>query len=83
MKENRQVVYDIYEKITGKSGLEWADICEKNGLACHPDTLRKAGLGIKMAADAGVIDFSEDDTQSEYDRLYVAKKKILRSAQGV
>lgn len=40
----------------------------------HPDTLRKAGVGIKMAADAGML--SVTDTKSNYAEQYIAKKQF-------
>lgn len=74
-KETRKLVLDIYEKVIGQSDLDWAEICAKNNLDCHPDTLRKAGNGIKLAADAGVIDFRDHDGDG-YDELYKNKVKF-------
>ena len=63
MKENKNLIFDIYEKVTGRSDKDWAEICNLNDLECHPDTLRKAGVGIKMAAEAGVLNFENACTR--------------------
>ena len=70
---NRNIVYDVYEKAVGLSELDWAEICKKHSLQCHPDSLRKAGVGIKMAAEAGVLDFSTPEMK-EYNETYKAKQ---------
>lgn len=72
---NRNIVYDVYEKTVGLSDLEWSEICSKYNLQCHPDSLRKAGVGIKMAADAGVLDFSTPEMKG-YDEVYKEKQKF-------
>lgn len=64
MKENKQLIFDIFEKVNGRSDLDWSEIRENHGLDCHPDTLRKAAVGIKMAADAGVLNFNKADTSA-------------------
>lgn len=72
---NRNIVYDVYEKTVGLSDLEWSEICSKYNLQCHPDSLRKAGVGIKMAAEAGVLDFSTPEMKG-YDEVYKEKQKF-------
>ena len=72
---NREIVYDIYEKASGLSDMDWSEICEKHNLQCHPDTLRKAGVGIRLAAEAGVLDFSTPEMK-EYDEIYKEKQKF-------
>lgn len=75
MSENKDLIFDIYEKVTGLSDLDWAEIRIKHGLDCHPETLRKAGVGIKMASEAGVLNFDEASTEA-YADLYKAKKQF-------
>lgn len=75
MKENKELIFDIFEKINGKSDLDWSEIREVHGLDCHPDTLRKAAVGIKMAADAGVLNFEKADT-SAYAEAQIAKRQF-------
>lgn len=72
---NKELIHDIYDKITGISDLDWIEIVEKNKLDCHPDTLRKAGVGIKMAAEAGVLNLYNSSSNA-YDDLYKAKKQF-------
>ena len=72
-KDIRNIVYDVYEKAMGLSEFEWEDICKKYDLQCHPDTLRKAGVGIKLAAEAGALDFSSPEMR-EYDKTYKQKQ---------
>ena len=77
MKENKELIFDIFEKVNGKSDLDWSEIRENHGLDCHPDTLRKAAVGIKMAADAGVLNF-EKGVYKKYENTLkktIAKKK--------
>lgn len=75
MKENKKLIFDIFEKVNGKSDLDWSEIREAHGLDCHPDTLRKAAVGIKMAADAGVLNFEKADTSS-YAEVQIAKRQF-------
>ena len=72
---DRNIIYDVYEKAIGMSELDWADICKKHDLQCHPDTLRKAGVGIRLAAEAGVLDFSSPEMK-DYDEIYKEKQKF-------
>lgn len=72
---NRDIVYDVYEKAVGLSELDWAEICAKHNLQCHPDSLRKAGVGVKMAAEAGVLDFSTPGMK-EYNETYIQKQQF-------
>lgn len=72
---NREIIFDIYEKAIGLSEMEWTEICEKHKLQCHPDTLRKAGVGIRLAAEAGVLDFGSKEMK-EYDEIYKQKQQF-------
>lgn len=54
----KELIFDIFEKVSNRSDLDWIEIRDKHGLDCHPDTLRKAGVGIKMAAEAGALSFN-------------------------
>ena len=72
---NREIIYDVYEKAVGLSELDWAEICEKHNLQCHPDSLRKAGVGIRMAAEAGVLNFDTPE-MTDYNEAYKEKQKF-------
>ena len=54
-EEKSDLVYDIYKKKTGELDDEWADIVENYDLDMSGETLRKAGVGVKLAYDAGVV----------------------------
>lgn len=75
MKESKKLIFDIYEKINGQSDMDWGEIREAHRLDCHPDTLRKAAVGIKMAADAGCLNFDKADT-SAYAEAQIAKRQF-------
>lgn len=75
MEQNKELIHDIYDKVFGLADLDWSEICAKHSLACHSDTLRKAGYGIKMAAEAGVLNFASNDMES-YNEIFKAKKQF-------
>lgn len=72
---DKELIFDIYEKVSSRSDLDWVEIRDRHNLDCHPDTLRKAGVGIKMAAEAGALSF-KDDKDNSYDEIYKAKKQF-------
>lgn len=53
--EKQDLVYDIVRKKTGELADEWADIVTTYDLDMSGDTLRKAGVGVKLAYDAGIL----------------------------
>lgn len=64
----KELVRDIYDKVVlGDNEMEWLDICDKHGSPCHPDTLRKAGVGIKMCAEAGCLNFNQIEANGAWD----------------
>lgn len=75
MKEEKKLIFDILEKVKGRSDMDWAEIRDAYSMDCHPDTLRKASVGIKMAADAGCLDFDKADV-NDYAEIYIAKKQF-------
>lgn len=75
MKENKELIFDIYEKVCGKSDLDWVEIRDKHDLDCHIDTLRKSGAGIKLASEAGCLNFEKASTDA-YAEVYKAKKQF-------
>lgn len=75
MKEEKKLIFDILEKVKGRSDMDWVEIRDAYNLDCHPDTLRKASVGIKMAADAGCLDFDKTDVD-DYAEIYIAKKQF-------
>ena len=75
MEHSKELIHDIYDKVFGLTDLDWSEICAKHSLDCHSDTLRKAGYGIKMAAEAGVINFTSADMEN-YNEIFKAKKQF-------
>lgn len=75
MEYRKELIHDIYDKVFGLADLDWSEICAKHSLDCHSDTLRKAGYGIKMAAEAGVLHFASNDMES-YNEIFKAKKQF-------
>lgn len=54
-EEKAGLVYDILRKKNGEISDEWADIVDAYDLDTSAETLRKAGVGVKLAYDAGVV----------------------------
>lgn len=52
--ELKTLVEDIADKVSGKSDMDWSEICAKHGNRVNPETLRKAGVGVKLMLEAGV-----------------------------
>lgn len=75
MAYNKELIHDVYDKVFGLTDLDWSEICVKHDLDCHSDTLRKAGYGIKMAAEAGVLNFTSVDMEN-YNEIFKAKKQF-------
>ncbi len=69
----RDLVVDILDKKNGSLDLDWLEICERYDLSVSPETLRKAGVGIKLVADAGLI--NDGPSQSLMDRNYIERQK--------
>lgn len=54
VKEKHDLVQQILNKKNGVDAIDWRDIVEDYDLDCSPETLRKAGVGVKLAEDAGM-----------------------------
>lgn len=67
-EDKKRLVGDMVDKKCGASGKEWAALCEEYQLECNPETLRKAGVGVKLYRDA-----MEEDAQ---DGGYMERQKI-------
>lgn len=53
-KEKENLVRQVLDKKNGLDDTDWCDIVADYELDCSPDTLRKAGVGVKLASDAGM-----------------------------
>lgn len=54
VKEKADLVQEVLDKKTGVLDKDWCDMVMDYDLDCSPETLRKAGVGIKLANDAGM-----------------------------
>lgn len=81
LKEKQMLVQEVLDKKNGSYDKDWAEIVSDYDLAFSPDTLRKAGVGIKLASDAG-MDFGNDDRE-EIDRNFVERQKMYDLQRGI
>lgn len=76
VKEKAELVQEMLDKKNGVLDKDWCDMVRDYGLECSPETLRKAGVGVKLAQDAG-MEFASggDGTLDAGD--YMTRQKIL------
>ena len=67
IEEKRDLVNQIEQKKQGLIDDDWSEICDQFDLNINAETLRKAGVGVKLAADANMLDVSDG---------YVERQKI-------
>ena len=65
-KNKAALVRDILLKKQGLLDDDWADLCVRYDLNINADTLRKAGVGVKLAADASASSPKPDDISAGY-----------------
>lgn len=61
--EKADLVSDMIKKKKGELDTDWAEIVENFGLDMNGDTLRKAGVGVKLVYDAGMLNEERDEPQ--------------------
>ena len=54
VKEKASLVQEVLDKKNGVLDKDWCDMVVDYGLDCSPETLRKAGVGVKLASDSGM-----------------------------
>lgn len=69
------MIKDIARKKAGLIDQDWSEMCDAYQLDINPDTLRKAGAGIKLVADADMLKESESSVSSLSDG-YVDRQKM-------
>jgi predicted phosphodiesterase len=79
--EKQALVQEMLDKKNGYGDKDWSEIVEEYDLECSPDTLRKAGVGVKLASDAGMV-FNLDDLES-VDRGFVERQKMYDIQRGI
>ena len=74
-KELECLVRDVLDKKNGAADIDWSEIVRGYDLDMNPETLRKAGVGIKLAQDAG-MSFRADNTERTPVDDFAEKQKI-------
>lgn len=72
--EKIELVKQIADKKQGRSDSDWSEICDFFDLDINADTLRKAGVGIKLAEDAGML--SGKTKANDVSNGYVERQKM-------
>ena len=75
LNEKRDLVKLIDQKKRGLLDMEWVEMGKMFNLDINSETLRKAGVGVKLVSDAAMLD-SDDDMTPVMDREYLERQKI-------
>ena len=54
--------------------MDWSELCDQFELGVNAETLRKAGVGIKLASDAGML--GDAATKEDYSGGYIERQKM-------
>ena len=75
LEDKKLLVEEMLAKKNGSNDRDWSEIVDMFDLDCSPDTLRKAGVGVKLMSDAnmGGIDLDELATTNPD---YVERQKL-------
>ena len=79
--EKWELVQEILDKKNGDSDMDWSEIVSTFDLDCNPETLRKAGVGVKLASDAG-MKLGVDKSESA-DRNFMERQKLADIQRGI
>ena len=79
--EKQTLVQEMLDKKNGIVDKDWSEIVEDYDLECSPETLRKAGVGVKLASDAG-MSFNVE-VQESVDRNFVERQKMYDIQRGI
>lgn len=75
-KEKADLVQQILDKKNGVADIDWRDIVQDFNLDCSSETLRKAGVGVKLAEDAGMSIASDVAGTRDVMDGYVERQKL-------
>lgn len=80
LEQKKNLVDDIVAKKCGETDYDWSELVQEHNLDCSPDTLRKAGVGVKLAYEAaeGFESFEPD-----MDRGFVDRQKLYDLQRGI
>ena len=79
--EKWELVQEIFDKKSGDSDRDWSEIVADFDLDCSPETLRKAGVGVKLASDSG-MKFTQE-IQENINRNFVERQKMYDVQRGI
>lgn len=74
-QEKNDLIMEIESKKNGVSDKDWAELCDEYDLGVKPDTLRKAGVGVKLVSDAGMLNTGTPANEDPSDG-YVERQKL-------
>ena len=81
IQEKQELVQQIIDKKDGRNDKDWIEIVQEYDLDCSPDTLRKAGVGIKLAYDAG-MEFGTEQ-KNIIDQGFADRQKLYDIQRGI
>ena len=76
VKEKADLVQEVLDKKNGVLDKDWCDMVMDYNLDCSPDTLRKAGVGVKLASDSGMRFPCNGDGARDVMDGYVERQKL-------
>lgn len=79
--EKWELVQEILDKKNGENDRDWSEIVADFDLECSPETLRKAGVGVKLASDSG-MKFTQE-IQENINRNFVERQKMYDVQRGI
>lgn len=71
--EKKDLVSCIEQKKSGELDLDWSEIVESFDLSMNAETLRKAGVGVKLVSDAGMLG---EPAVSDMSDGYIERQKV-------
>ena len=80
LEQKKNLVNDIVAKKCGESDYDWSELVQEHNLDCSPDTLRKAGVGVKLAYEAA--EWCADE-ESDIDRGFIDRQKLIDIQRGI
>ncbi len=76
MAEKKALTHQICDKKNGLLDKDWAELVMEYDLDISPDTLRKAGVGLKLANDACMLQDWDIDTVDAVSNGYTERQKL-------
>ena len=78
-QELRNFVEEILDKKQGINKKSWFDIIDAYDIEYNADTIRKIGVGVKLACDAGM----SFNVKSEDDKNYIERQKVYDMQRNI